>query len=111
MKNDPEELSNLQHSQGEQLPREGKAFRHVALGDAVNTFLPSTAGHLQAAPVPSLAGQAGHTRHGCLVGGLSGGGGRPHTQGKRAGSAHANKRSLSGSAAKGLAFAGLKLPF
>lgn len=40
--NNPEELSNLQPSQGEQLPREGKVWARRA-GDAVNAFLPGTA--------------------------------------------------------------------
>ena len=92
----------MQHSQGEELPREGKAFRHVALGDAVNAFLPSTAGQLQAAPIPfRRAGQGTHSAA-ALVGGFLE---------EVAGPAHANQRSLSGSPTKGLAFAGLKLPF
>lgn len=50
--NNPEELSNLQPSQGEQLPREGKVWARRA-GDAVNAFLPGNACSLRQLLFPS----------------------------------------------------------
>lgn len=73
--NNPEELSNLQHSQGEQLPREGKVEARRA-GDAVNAFLPGTACSLRQLLFPSQ--EPGRVpKSGPLCWGDFGGGGWP----------------------------------